>query len=90
MTLVSNDKTAVLYSSLCAVVRKPRKKKAFKINRQVIRPKKNVGGRNGRENVSRCRQLIDGGAVEMDSLELYGNKEFQAIKPNTRERGALR
>ena len=55
--------TAVLVLSLCAVARKPGKY-AFVVNRQTIRPKKNLGGRNGRlkgaDEVQRISSMIDG------------------------------
>ena len=55
--------TAVLVLSLCAVARNP-SKYAFMVNGQTIRPKKNLGGRNGRlkgaDEVQRISSMIDG------------------------------
>ena len=54
--------TAVLVLSLCAVARNP-SKYAFMVNGQTIRPKKNLGGRNGcltgAAEVQRLSSMID-------------------------------
>ena len=93
MTLVSNDKTAVLCSSLCAVARKPRNKHALKVNGQVIRPKKNEGGRNGRETgsaeVQRVARLVDEYNVKLLSGEFPPEQGWHELVDSPITKGTL-